>query len=35
MWMWGSKLLVELQIGATTLEGSVENPQKTWNVPAF
>ena len=38
-WMWGKRhtftLLVELQIGAATLESSVQNPQKTWNGPTF
>ena len=33
--MWGKKhthtLLVKLQIGAVTLESSVEIPQKAWN----
>ena len=33
--MWGKvytyTLLVGLQIGATTLESSMEIPQKTWN----
>ena len=37
--VWGKRhtctLLVELQIGAATLESSVENPQKTWNEPTF
>ena len=37
--MWGKRythtLLVGLQIGATTLESSVEIPQKTWNEPPF
>ena len=28
-------LLVESQIGAATLESSVENLQKTWNGPTF
>ena len=27
--------MVELQIGAPTLESSMENPQETWNGPTF
>ena len=37
--MWGKRhiqtLLVEWQIGATTLESRIEVPQKTWNRPTI
>ena len=37
--MWGKRhtftLLVELQIGAATLESSMEIPQETWNDPVI
>ena len=39
VWMWEKRhiftLLVELELGAATLDSSMEIPQKTWNGPTI